>query len=171
MQGLSKDYVDSLLTKNVLSLDPAERCGYHSVYGSGTKFFPNTDKAPKKLGDDYGQMKNFREWLMEIVTSHDIRVVVSEALDGGCKSWKTSFKLGCFHGIIQNVCESCNVPLFYVNQKKLKSWATGNGNADKKLMIEYCKKRWNLEPIDDNESDAIHLFYYFCKTFGVRAYE
>ena len=169
MQSLTKEYIDSLKTKNILSLDPAEHCGYHSVYGSGTEFFPNTSKAPKKLGEGYGQMKSFRAWLVGMITSHDIKVVVSENLDGGCKSWVTARKLACFHGVIQEVCETHNIPLHYINQKSLKHWATGNGNADKKLMIEYCNTRWKIEPIDDNEADAIHLFYYFCKTYGVRA--
>lgn len=169
MQSLDKEYIESLKTKNVLSLDPATHCGYHYIYDSGTKYFPNTSKAPKKLGEHYGQMKNFREWLMSIITSHDIRVVVSEDLDGGCKSWVTARKLASFHGVIQEVCETCNIPLHYINQKSIKRWATGNGNADKKLMIDYCRKKWKLEPVDDNEADAIHLFYCFCKTYGVRA--
>lgn len=171
MQTLTKEYIESLKTKNVLSLDPAEHCGFHSVYGSGMKYFPNTKTAPKKYGEQYGQMKNFREWLVEQVKSHDIRIIVSENLDGGGKSWVSMRKLANFHGVIQEVAEACDIPLLYVNQKTLKHWATGNGNANKELMMEYCRKRWHLEPVDDNEADAIHLFYYFCSVYGVRAYE
>lgn len=168
-QTLTKEYISLLKTKNVLSLDPAEHCGFHHIYGSGTKHFPNTDKAPKKYGEDYDQMKNFREWLVEMVEAHDIKVIVSEKLDGGGKSWVSMRKLAFFHGVIQEVCGTYNIPLCYVNQKTIKHWATGDGSAKKDKMIEYCLKRWKIEPCDDNEADAIHLFYYFCKTYGVRA--
>lgn len=170
MQQLSQDYIDGLKTKNILAIDPAEHCGYHSVYGSGTWFFPLTAKAPKKLGPDYGQMKCFRKTLMDFIVEHNIKVLVSENLDGVGKSWLSMRKLANFHGIIQEVSETMDIPLFYVNQRALKKWATGNGNADKKLMMEYCEKRWHFVPEDDNEADAIHLFYYFCKTYNVRAY-
>lgn len=169
MQKLTLEYIAALKTKNILSLDPAEHCGFHSVYDSGTKYFPPTDKAAKKYGEDYGQMKNFREWLCEMAESHDVKVIVSEALDGGGKSWVSMHKLANFHGIIQEVSESHNIPLFYVNQRTLKKWATGDGNAKKELMVEYCMKRWKMEPVDDNEADAIHLFYYFCMMYKVRA--
>lgn len=168
MKKLSPEYLSSLRTRDVLSLDPAEHCGYHSVYGSGTKYFPPTDKAAKKYGENYGQMKNFREWLCKFIEEHHVKVLVSEALDGGGKSWVSMRKLANFHGIIQEVSESHDIPLYYVNQKSLKHWATGNGNASKELMVEYCKKRWRIEPIDDNEADAIHLFYNFCKLFQIR---
>lgn len=168
MQKLTPEYLSGLKTKDVLSLDPAEHCGYHSVYDSGTKYFPNTETAPKKYGEDYGQMKNFRKWLCDFIEERHVKVLVSEALDGGGKSWLSMRKLAKFHGIIQEVTESYNIPIHYVNQKALKKWATGNGNADKQLMIEYCIKRWKREPVDDNEADAIHLFYHFCKLYKVR---
>lgn len=34
-------------------------------------------------------------------------------------------------------------------------------------MIEFCIKRWAINPIDDNEADATHIFYYFCRKFNI----
>ena len=169
MQKLTPEYLSGLKTKDILSLDPAEHCGFHSVYKSGTKYFPPTDKASKKYGENYGQMKNFGEWLRSFIEEKHVKVLVSEALDGGGNSWVSMRKLANFHGIIQEISETYNIPIHYVNQKTLKHWATGNGNANKDLMVEYCMKRWKIEPVDDNEADAIHLFYHFCNMYGVRA--
>ena len=37
----------------------------------------------------------------------------------------------------------------------------------KEKMIEFCIKRWAINPIDDNEADATHIFYYFCRKFNI----
>ena len=63
------------------------------------------------------------------------------------------------------VCETYNVALVKINPTHLKSWATGKGNADKKMMIEACEKRWHIEVVDDNEADAAHLFFYLCQRY------
>lgn len=32
-------------------------------------------------------------------------------------------------------------------------------------MMEFCRKRWQIEPGDDNEADAIHIFFCYIKRF------
>lgn len=167
MQKMNKEFVESLKRSEVMGCDPATHFGYHSTHESGTWFFPNTESATSKYGPDYHQLKNFREKMMDFIVSNGIKVVASESIDGGCKSWLSLRKLAEFHGVMQELCATLDVPIVYVNQKDLKKWATGNGNADKKEMIEYCEKRWHLTPLDDNNADAIHIYMYFIKRYNL----
>ena len=41
--------------------------------------------------------------------------------------------------------------------KSLKKWAVGNGNADKKMMMEKSEIRWGIKFTDDNICDAYNL--------------
>ena len=66
------------------------------------------------------------------------------------------------------VCDTLNLPEpIFVNPKVIKKWATGNGNADKKMMMDFCKLRWKTTPADDNEADATHIFFYYVKKFNL----
>ena len=53
----------------------------------------------------------------------------------------------------------------FINVSTVKKWATGDGKADKKKMIEYCIKRWNITPVDDNMADATHIFKYYVRIY------
>ena len=43
-----------------------------------------------------------------------------------------------------------------------------DGKADKKKMIEYCIKRWNITPVDDNMADATHIFKYYVRIYKLQ---
>ena len=60
-----------------------------------------------------------------------------------------------------------NIPVVFFNVRSIKKWATGDGNADKKKMIEYCEKRWHYICQDDNEADACHIYFYFLKRYNL----
>ena len=61
-----------------MAFDVATHCGYYTLGDYGTKTFPNNEKAPKYLGPDYAQHKVFRNWLIEMLTSHKIKAVAAE---------------------------------------------------------------------------------------------
>lgn len=163
MQNLDTEYLSKLTKANVLALDIASHCGYRYVKGGGTWYFPNNDKAPKKLGEDYGQHKVFRQKIIDFISEHDIKVIAAE--DVIYSHFVDFRKLCMFRGILSEVCESLGIPVIYFKPSDIKKWATGNGNADKKMMIEYCKKRWHIDPVDDNEADATHIWFYFIRRY------
>src|SRR5574344_80193 len=165
MQKIDKEFVESLKRENVLSLDVATHCGYYSIFGSGTWYFPTTEKATKKMGADYQQHTAFRNCIERFIEAHNIKVVAAE--DVIYEHYMDFRKLCEFRGILFELCESLDIPIVTFKPADIKKWATGKGSADKSLMIEFCKKRWHIEPVDDNEADAAHIFFYFCKRYNI----
>lgn len=150
------------MTRNeVLGLDIATRTGYHSIHSSGM-----VDFTESLRNNNNKQHKAFRDWLIEYIEHYGIRQIVAEDVSAGSSKggFKSSVKLSEFRGILLEVCDSLNLPApCFVNLSTIKKWATGDGHADKKKMIEYCRKRWGLEPVDDNEADATHIFMYYIR--------
>lgn len=150
------------LTKDqVLGLDIATHTGFHSVHSSGTWNFEESMRR-----NNNKQHLAFRKTLLNYITKYGIRQIVAEDVSAGTSrgGFKSSVKLAEFRGILMEICDALDLPEpTFINPKTVKKWATGNGNADKKMMIEYCKKRWGIDPIDDNEADATHIFMYYIR--------
>ena len=164
MQKLTEEYVRQLGRGDVMAFDVGAHCGYYTLGDYGTKVFPNNDKAPKYLGPDYAQHKAFRNWLIDMLTSHKIKAVAAEDVIYG---HFTDFRKLCeFRGILLEVCETLDIPVVTFKPSDIKKHGTGKGNADKKMMIEFAEKRYHIEVDgDDNLADAIHYqnFYEFPK--------
>lgn len=160
MQKITEEFVKSLSRREVMAFDVASHCGYYTLGDYGTKYFPSNDRAPKKLGAYYGQHKNFREWLIEILTSHKIRAVAAEDVIQG--DFISTRKLAEFRGIMFEVCETLDIPVVTFKPSDIKKHGTGKGNADKKMMIKFAEERYHIEVNnDDNLADAIHIYMYF----------
>ena len=160
MQKLTEEYVQQLGRKDVMAFDIASHCGYYTLGDYGTKFFPNNDKAPKYLGDQYAQHKAFRQWLIDMLTSHNIKAVEAEDVVFG--HFIDFRKLCEFRGIFLEVCETLNIPVVLFKPSDIKKHGTGKGNADKKMMIKSAEERYHIEVgDDDNLADAIHIYMYF----------
>lgn len=143
-----------------MALDVASHCGYYTLGDYGTQYFPNTDNAPKKYGADYGQHKAFRAWLLDMFTKHNIKVVAAE--DVIFKNFTSFRKLCELRGVMLEVCESLNIPVVLFKPCDIKKHGTGNGKADKKMMIDFAERRYKIEVgEDDNLADAIHIYMYF----------
>lgn len=63
-------------------------------------------------------------------------------------------------GIIEKSCVELGIDYIEFSASEIKKFATNNGNANKKAMIEHAKKLWNYEGEDDNEADALHILHY-----------
>lgn len=167
MQKLDKEYCSSLKRKNVLALDVATRCGYYSIFDYGTWHFPKNDcREALKRGPQYAQHKAFRETLVNFIKDHDIKVVAAEDVVFG--HFIDFRKLCELRGIMLEVCETLNIPIVLFSPSDIKKFATGKGNASKEQMIEFAAKRWKIDPEkDDNVADSAHIFFYFCKRYGL----
>lgn len=143
-----------------MAFDVASHCGFYTLGDYGTKYFPNNDKAPKKLGPDYAQHKAFRQWLIDMLTSHHIKAVAAEDVIFG--HFIDFRKLCEFRGILFEVCETLDIPIVVFKPSDIKKHGTGNGNATKQMMIDYAEKRYHIEVgKDDNLADAIHIYMHF----------
>lgn len=164
MQRIDQDFIDNLERKHVLALDIAEHTGYHSIYESGVAHFPKTENAAKKYGPDYQQHKAFGDWLEKMIVENGFKVIAAEDVNVG-KNFIALRKLSELRGVLYYVCAKLDIPILFFNVADIKRFATGDGNASKEKMIEYCRKRWHLDPIDDNEADAIHIYYHFLRRY------
>lgn len=149
-----------LTKKDILALDVAQHCGYFSQHGRGTWNFTES-----KRRNDNKQHKAFRDTLIAFILTHGIKQIVAE--DVNVNNHFTDMRKLCeFRGILKEVCDELNLPEpEFVNVATLKKWATGDGRADKQKMIDMMKRRYGLTPYDDNEADACHLYYYFCRKY------
>ena len=157
--------VKKLTKDDVLALDIATHTGYYSVHGSGTWDFSESMRRNSNK-----QHKAFRDTLIEFISKNNIKVIVAEDVNCGRmnKEFMSSRKLSEFRGILMEVCDTMNLPEpVFINLRTVKKLATGNGNADKEMMIRFCKLRWKTNPIDDNEADATHIFMYYVKKFNL----
>lgn len=161
METKNNEAATKLTRNQVLALDVATHTGFHSVHSSGTMDFTESMRR-----NNNKQHKAFRDWLIDYITTHDIKQIVAEDVSAGSSlgGFKSSVKLAEFRGILFEVCDELDLPEpTLVNPSTCKKWATGNGKADKKMMIDYCIKRWGITPIDDNEADATHIFMYYIR--------
>jgi Holliday junction resolvasome RuvABC endonuclease subunit len=70
-----------------------------------------------------------------------------------------SMELLKLHGVLAAVCADNALSLTHVENRTLKKWATGNGNAKKDEMLAAIQAL-GYEVDDDNEADACHLWRY-----------
>lgn len=155
----------TLTRDEVLALDIATHCGYHSAHESGTWDFTESMRR-----NNNKQHKAFRDTLVAYIQNYGIKQIVAEDVSAGTSlgGFKSSVKLAQFHGIMFEVCDEYGLPEpILINPTTVKKWATGDGRADKSKMVEYCVKRWGVTPVDDNEADATHIYYYFCRKFKI----
>ena len=151
---------EKITRDQVLALDIATHCGYHSMHGSGTWNFTESMRR-----NNNKQHAAFRNTLIDFITEHDIRQVVAEDVSVN-NHFTDARKLSEFRGILFEVCDTLDLPEpAFVNPMTLKKFATGDGHADKQKMMEFCKLRWKVDAVDDNEADATHIFFYYVKRF------
>lgn len=145
---------------NVLALDIAEHCGYYSTHSAGTWNF--TVKKGRPVQEQHAK---FYDTLVDYIKQNDIKQIVAEDVCVS-RSFIAARKLSEFRGILFLVCQHLGLPdPKFLNVSTVKKWATGDGKADKKKMIDFCIKRWGITPVDDNMADATHIFKYYVRIY------
>lgn len=151
------------LTRNeVLGLDVAARCGFHCINESGT-----WDFRESKARNDNKMHGAFRKTLIDCIQRNGIKQIVAE--DVNVNNHFTDMRRLCeLRGILLEVCDTLNLPEpIFLNPMTIKKFATGDGHADKAKMMRFCKLRWKIDAKDDNEADAIHIFFCYVKRFNL----
>ncbi len=153
---------NEITRENVLGLDVATHCGYYSTHARGTWNF--TESMSR---NNNKQHKAFRDTLIDFIQRYNIKQIVAEDVNVN-RHFVDARKLSEFRGILLEVCDTLDLPEpIFLKTATIKKWATGDGTADKAKMIQFCRSRWHTEPIDDNEADATHIFYYYVRKFGL----
>lgn len=144
---------------NVLALDIAQHCGFHSVHESGTWDFT---KVPHKRHEH----KSFREALIYMIEKYDIKLITAEDLILANGRFNATKKLGEFRGVLLEVCQTYGLPKpEFVPPATIKIMATGKGNAKKEEVMAGVKAKWNIDPVDDNHADAAACWFYTTKKY------
>ena len=93
---------------------------------------------------------------IKFIKDISLRYAAIEGISFNSKSTSFNERCGLFFMITSLLFDN-DIPFKIVPPKTLKKWAVGNGNADKKMMMNGSKKRWGLEFKDDNICDAYNL--------------
>jgi hypothetical protein len=96
---------------------------------------------------------DIRDWLVDGVQGRVITLAVIEAVPPYDFA---SSGLERVHGIAREVLARFDIPFAYVNVSALKRFATGNGRADKAVVMEFVRE-WGFVVDDDNQADATVL--------------
>lgn len=99
----------------------------------------------------------FRKWINEFIAEHGVKVVYFEEVRRH-KGVDAAHVYGGLLGQLTAVCEELKVPYGGIPVGEIKKAFTGKGNAGKELIIEEAIKR-GFKPVDDNEADAIAIFF------------
>lgn len=86
-----------------------------------------------------------------------IKLVIIEGYSFGSNRSRSVFDLGELGGIIKYFLYEKEISFVEVPPKFLKKYVTGNGNADKLMMIDSVKKRYKENFDNDNICDAYAL--------------
>jgi len=145
---------------NLLSLDIATHCGYYSKHSAGT-----WDFSKKGIHEESCHL-SFYNKLKSYCTLNNIKMIVAEDVNVN-NHFIDMRKLCEFRGILFLVCAELGMPHpAFVNVVSVKKWATGDGHADKQMMMDYCRTRWHIDPgNDDNMADATHIFMYYKRIY------
>lgn len=137
---------------NILALDVATKTGWATASASGTWDF--TLKRDESSGM---RIIRFKSKLKEIVKLEDIDMVCFERTAGHHQA--AVIVQAELHGVLKLFCEENEIPYRAFSASEIKKFATGKGNASKKLMMVACKARLKKMPKDDNEADALWVYH------------
>jgi Holliday junction resolvasome RuvABC endonuclease subunit len=118
---------------------------------------PETLRTDAKRGDQ--RFCDIRDWLVYNIeplrwAQRRVDLAMIEAVPPYDHA---SSVLSLVHGVAREVLARYDVPLAYVNVTALKSFATGDGRADKARVMAYVRERTGRMPDDDNQADAFVL--------------
>lgn len=149
-----------LTRDEVAALDIATHTGFYCTKERGTWDFTESMRR-----NNNKQHAAFRNTLIDFITRNGIKQIVAEDVSVN-NHFTDTRKLSEFRGILFEVCDTLDLPEpAFINPMTVKKFATGDGHAKKDKMMEFCCKRWQIEPGDDNEADAIHIFFCYIKRF------
>lgn len=144
----TRDTVD----RGLLALDIATVTGWCTRTSSGI-----WSLGAKKDESAGMRLIRMRAKLKEVVSVENIQVVVFERPGGQHKNpiIVQSELMGC----VKLFCEDHGIQYKAYSASEIKKFASGSGNCGKPEMIKQAKLRYNIEVVDDNEADALHLYH------------
>lgn len=140
----------------ILSLDLGTNTGWsleaNGVVTCGSENFKAT--RFESVGMRY---LKFRRWIVEMIKVQKPEIVVYEQIHRHLGT-AASHVYGGLLGQLQAECEDKKIPYKGIDVGKIKKTATGNGAADKFMMINAAKKKWpDLQIVDSDTADSLWI--------------
>ena len=149
----------------ILAIDPSLTATGTAVTNMLDAIVVETIK-PKIRGIE--RLAFIRGQLQYLLNAYAPDVVVMEGYNYGAargnKRFNTPvgrlFDIGELGGTIKMEVWHRKLPLLIVPPASLKMFATGNGIAKKEQVMAAVKKQWRIKIGDDNQADAVALYYF-----------
>ena len=138
---------------NILALDLGTKCGWCSEDENGVlNLKPSTHET---AGERY---RKFKQWLDDYLWTVD--QVVYEEVHAHIGT-EAAHVYGGLVAVLQCACLEKGIEYKGISVQAIKKHATGNGNAKKDAMVVAATLKFpKINVIDDNHSDALHLYDY-----------
>ena len=149
---------------NILALDLATKTGW-AIARNGQLVESGVQVFDIRRGESPGlRFLRFRSWLEDLLTEAAPDLVAYEQAHhrGGAA---TELCVG-FATRVQELAAGDGIEYASVHTSTLKKHATGHGNAQKDAMVAAARKRWGIEPEDDNHADALLILAWALDTYG-----
>lgn len=153
---------------NIIALDPATKFGVSSFTADGKhreSASISLKKYPLRWGGFHDELSSFLKKYNENGEVVDL-LVIEEPIIFRARS--PNFISPQLCGIAFAIAETMKIPYITANNKTVKKWATGSGNAGKPEIMEEARRRApGVDVKDDNQADAILLALWaiFCVEF------
>jgi Holliday junction resolvasome RuvABC endonuclease subunit len=156
----------------ILAIDPSLTATGTAVTNMLDALVVETIK-PKVKGTN--RLMFIRGELSYLINSYAPDVIVMEGYNYGAARMKGAqmtpgrlFDIGELGGMIKMLAWHHKLPILIVPPASLKMFVAGNGAAKKPQMMVAVKEQWRTKIRDDNQADAVGLYYFAQATLEKR---
>lgn len=153
----------------ILAIDPSLTASGTAVINMLDALVVETIK-PKVKGVE--RLVYLRHEFTYLIHAYGPQVLVMEGYNYGAARGRGSpgrlFDIGELGGMIKLLADHHKLRLLVVPPASLKMFATGNGLAQKDQMMAAVKSQWRTKIRDDNQADAVGLYYFAQATLDKR---
>ncbi len=142
----------------ILALDLMTHTGWAARAADGGVLFGTKDFTPKSMEGAGMRWYRFRNWLSMMALETGCEMVFFEQPVGFPRKnmGRDQRVFDSFAAHVTEFCERQHLPYRGIGVGKIKTFATGKGNASKEAVFDAVRKL-GYYPLDDNQSDAIAL--------------
>ena len=149
---------------NILALDLGTRTGWALLLDGALESGVQTFDL--RRGESAGlRFLRFRSWLSGLLEEHRPALVAYE-LPHHRGGPATELTVG-FSTRVQEAAAALGLEYASVHSATLKKHATGSGRAEKGAMVVAARRRWGIEPEDDNHADALLVLAWALVNYAV----
>lgn len=162
-QALAVEITENRMRGTILAIDPGTKCGWALLSGRGVHIASGSERFAKPKEPLGLKFQNARAFFRSRLSVYKPDYLVCERLG----HFKSSAAVISMFGIVAQLREMAfvfDLEFNEVSPPAVKKCATGDGRADKKMMIAAAQKRWNLGKISSDQADALWVGELFRKS-------